>query len=176
MKTVNNLFDKIVDKDNIRLALHNAARGRKDRKTVQKALANEDEFVSQIQLCLNNGGTFLPLFHKAKIINDGIQAKKRIIVCPEFEEHVVQHAIFQVCKPIFISRFYKHSYSSIPGYGGTENMIKYIRHIFKDKNPRNYKYFVKLDIKKFFDNVNPDTVYDVVNYPHLTLSAFEVGA
>ena len=162
MKTINNLLDKIVEEDNIRLALHNAARGRKDRKTVKKALANEDEFVSNIQSWLKSGAWCPPFFHKAKVINDGIQAKKRIIVCPDFDEHVVHHAILQVCKPIFISRFYKHSYSSIPGYGGTENMIKYIRHIFKDKNPRNYKYFVKLDIKKFFDSVNPDTVYDVL--------------
>lgn len=162
MKTVNNLFDKIIDKENLRLAIHNASRGRKHRRDVIDTLNNEDKFIEELYHPLSLGLWWPPLMHNVKVINDGTQAKKREIVCPTFEEHVVHHAILQVCKPVFLSRFYKHSYSSVPGYGGTENMVKYIRSIFRDKNTKNYKYFVKLDIRKFFDSVCPETVYDAL--------------
>lgn len=34
--------------------------------------------------------------HRIKIINDGIQAKKREIVCPDFlNEHVIYHAVIR---------------------------------------------------------------------------------
>ena len=42
MKTVNNLFDKICTKENILLAIHKAARGKRKKRVVQQVLANEE--------------------------------------------------------------------------------------------------------------------------------------
>ena len=34
--------------------------------------------------------------HRIKIINDGVQAKKREIVCPDFlNEHIIYHAVIR---------------------------------------------------------------------------------
>lgn len=163
MKTVNGLFEKIIDKDNIRLALYNASKSRRKQRTVRRALIGEDATVERVYQELSTMTWQPPEYRRITVINDGIQAKKREIVCPSFvREHIVHHAILQVCKPIFIRRFYKHSYSSIPVYGGTENMIKYIRHILYKGKYQDVKYFVKLDIKKFFDSVKPDTVMAVL--------------
>ena len=163
MHTVNGLFEKIIDKGNIKLALYNASRNRRKQRTVRRALIGEKATVERIYRELSTMSWQPPEYRKISLINDGIQAKKREIVCPSFtREHIVHHAILQVCKPIFIKRFYKHSYSSIPVYGGTENMIKYIRHILYKGAYRDVKYFVKLDIKKFFDSVRPEAVMTVL--------------
>ena len=40
--------------------------------------------------------------HNVKVINDGIQQKKREIVCPDFvNEQIIHHAILNICAPIF---------------------------------------------------------------------------
>lgn len=158
MKTINNLFNEIISESNLRLALHNAAKGKRDKCNVKSALLKENEVVAQLHYELKNNLWRPKRIHNIKIINDGVQKKKREIVCPDFiKDQVVHHAIMQVCKPYFINRFYKHSYASVPKYGGLENMVKYIRHAMNDK--KNTKYFVKLDIKQFFNSIKPSTVF-----------------
>ena len=132
MNTVNNLYDKIISKENLKVALTKASRGKRKERKVINALANWQEVIDDLHNQLKNE-TWRPNdIHRIKIINDGVQAKKREIVCPDFlNEHVIYHAVMNVCKPYFINRFYKHSYASIPKYGGVRNAIKYIRHAMK---------------------------------------------
>ena len=157
MKTVNNLFDKICTKENILLAIHKAARGKRKKRVVQQVLANEevvaDKLLEQLQ-----GGTWRPnAIHSVKVINDGIQQKKREIVCPDFvNEQIVHHAILNVCASIFQRRFYKYSCASIPGRG-VEYAVKYIRKAKTDR--KNTKYFAVLDIRKFFNSIKPSKVF-----------------
>ena len=95
--------------------------------------------------------------HAVKVINDGIQLKKREIVCPDFvNEQVVHHAIMNVVAPVLMKRFYQYSCASIPGRG-VEYAIKYIRKAVKDR--KNVKYHVVLDIKQFFNTLRPSKVF-----------------
>ena len=161
MNTVNNLFSKIIDKDNLHAAIHEAAMGKSRKTYVARALHQEDEVVEMLHEKLKNGSWKPTQIHAIKIINDGVSAKKREIVCPAFiNDHVVHHAIMRVCKPYFVSRFYKHSYASVPIYGGLENMVKYIRYTMKDT--KNTKYHVQLDIKQFYNSMKPSKVFHVL--------------
>lgn len=163
MKTVNGLFEKIIDPENIKKGLLEASLGKRHKKDVKYALKYKDEVVKMIHESLSTMQWHPDCVHRIKIINDGVSRKKREIVCPDFvQEHVIHHIIMRQCKEIFLRRFYKHSYASIPGYGGIENMIKYIRHAMKDKHGT--KYFVKLDIKQFYNSINPDTVYEAIKH------------
>ena len=100
MKTINNLFNEIISVSNLRLALHNAAKGKRDKCNVKSALLKEDEVVAQLHYELKNNLWRPKRIHNIKIINDGVQKKKREIVCPDFvKDQVVHHAIMQVCKP-----------------------------------------------------------------------------
>ena len=38
MKRIGNIYNKIIDKDNIKTAIINASRGKKDRKSVKKII------------------------------------------------------------------------------------------------------------------------------------------
>lgn len=54
MKTINNLFNEIISESNLRLALHNAAKGKGDKCNVKSALLKEDEVVAQLHYELKN--------------------------------------------------------------------------------------------------------------------------
>ena len=50
MKTYNHLFEKIIDKDNIRKAVLRAATGKRKKATVRKALSRIDALVEKWHL------------------------------------------------------------------------------------------------------------------------------
>lgn len=160
MNTVNNLFDKICTKENILLAIRKAARGKRKKRVVQQVLTDEEAVADKLLEQLQSGAWRPNAIHSVKVINDGIQQKKREIVCPDFvNEQIVHHAILNICAPIFQRRFYKYSCASIPGRG-VEYAVKYIR---KAKaNKKNTKYFAVLDIRKFFNSIKPSKVFHAI--------------
>jgi RNA-directed DNA polymerase len=157
MNTVNNLFDKIVSKENILAAIHKAAKGKRHKRIVRRVLENPEEVADRLSQALKQGTWRPNAVHNVKIINDGIQQKKREIVCPDFvNEQIVHHAILGICIPIFQRRFYRYSCASIPGRG-VEYALKYIRKAQKDY--KNTKYFAVVDIRKFFNSIRPSKVF-----------------
>lgn len=157
MHTVNNLFEKIVDEENILLAIHKAAKGKRRKRAVRYALSHDMEIAHMLHEKLVDGTWRPNELHTIKVINDGIQMKQREIVCPDFiNEQIVHHAILRVCIPVFQRRFYKYSCASIPGRG-VEYALKYIRKAQKDY--KNTKYFAVLDIRQFFNSIRPSKVF-----------------
>ena len=158
MHTFNNLFDQIVNEHNIRKAILKASLGKRKKRNVKKILDNIDYYVPLVRKMLIEG-TWEPVqIHDTIEINDGIEMKKRTIVCPSFlREQVVHHAIMNVCEPLFRNKFYEYSCGSIKGRGA-ERAKKYISKILR-KYPETTKYVAKLDIKKFFPNVKPSFVF-----------------
>lgn len=150
MKTYDNLYEKIINTENIEKAIKNAVRGkkRKHNKCFQEAKTNPEAYIDK---CIEYIKTYKPFAHREKEIYDGISRKKRIIVVPSFYEQVMHHAIIQVMKPIFMKGMYDHSYASIPNRGthkGKAIIEKWI------KRYKNTKYIFKMDIKKFFDSID----------------------
>ena len=153
MKTYNNLFDKITDPANIEAAIQKAAKGKRAKHSVQRALENPVKIAAEVSEKLK-AGTWQPVpLHNAREINDGIALKKRIIVCPQFiREQIVHHSVMRVCAPLFMRKFYRYSCGSVPGRG-REFAARYIGKELL--NRKRTKYFAKLDVKKFFDNISP---------------------
>jgi len=158
MKTYNHLFEKIIDKENIRKAICRAALGKRKKATVRKALSHIEEVVNKLHESLKNG-TWRPLeVHPTTLINDGVELKKRYIVCPNFiREQCVHHAIMNICEPLFRKKFYQYSCGSVKGRGG-DQARKYLAKILA-KYPNKTRYVAKLDIRKFFHNVKPSYVF-----------------
>ena len=157
-KTYKHTFEQICDAENIRAALHAAAKGKRDKKSVRGALAREDEVVAHIRRILTESIQFLPKIRNGHKVNDGIKAKKRIICHPSFTEQIIDHAIIQIIKPHFMRSFYRWSCGSIPGRG-QESMIKYVAASIR-RNDSGAKYYVKFDVAKCFDTINADAIYD----------------
>lgn len=158
MKTYNHLLEKICDKENVRKALHRAAKGKKQKRSVKYALENEEEVIEKISQELKTLSWMPPKIHTARSRNDGLQLKKRMVVCPEFiREQIVHHAILAVLYPLFIKKFYRHSCGSVKGRGVTCAVLHIAKQL-KGK-PKKTKYVCKMDIRKFFASVRPSFVF-----------------
>lgn len=158
MKTYNNLFEKIVDVENVKKAIRRASLGKRHKISVRRALLNLDDIAQRLSDQLKSG-EWRPLdVHQTTEINDGVELKKRFIVCPRFvQEQCVHHAIMNICEPLFRKKFYTYSCGSVKGHGG-DQARKYIAKITK-KYPAKTKYVAKLDIKKFFANAKPSLIF-----------------
>ena len=161
MKTYNGLFDKIVDEDNIQKAILKASLGKRKKASVRRTLCNISEIAHKLSQELKTD-TWRPVeVHQTTQINDGVELKKRYIVCPNFaSEQCVHHAIMNICEPLFRKKFYQYSCGSVKGHGG-DQAKKYIEKILK-KYPAKTKYVAKLDIKKFFANAKPSFIFHEV--------------
>lgn len=154
MKSYNHLFEEVIKYDNIELAIHNAAKKKTNRPDVADVLAHIDYHIRKVQRILITHSLKLRK-HTEKQINDGFLKKIRTIVKPDFKyEQIIHHALMQVLIPVFMKGMYEYSCGSIPGRGNFHGK-KYIEKIIK-KDPVNTRFILKIDIRKFFQNVNKD--------------------
>lgn len=155
MKTYRNLWDTFISADNIKLAIHDASVGNKNRRTkhkLQKMQENLDYYIPFFQRIVEN---YRNAEHVPVEIYDGISRKKRTIIVPTAIEQVVHHMVVNVLKPIFMKSMYQHSYGSIPGRGGYHGMK-----VMRKWLP--CKYILKMDIRKYFESVNQDKLIDAL--------------
>ncbi len=74
--------------------------------------------------------------------------KERMICAADFRDRVVHHAICKILGPIFEKSFIYDSYACRKNKG-THRAIKRAQFFC-----RQYQYYLKLDIKKFFDSID----------------------
>ena len=154
MKSYNHVFEKIIDPDNLRLAIERSSLGKRDRVDVKNVRSDPDKHVAIIQELLITRKYKIPA-HELVEINDGVRQKKRQIIKPNYKyEQIVHHAIVQALKPVFLRGMYAYSCGSIPGRGAHYGK-KYIERFIRD-NPREIKYCFKMDIRYFFQSVNQE--------------------
>lgn len=148
------MFEKFISDANIELAIKNASRGKRKRKSVKRRLENPN-FKAEIKYYATH---FINRKHNPKQIYDGIQRKKRTIIVPAFDEQVIHHMLINVLKPIFMRGMYQHSYGSIPKRGGLKGkkaIERFIKH-----HSKSCKYVLKTDIKKYFDSIPHDILIE----------------
>lgn len=156
MKSYNHLFEKLISYENLSEAIEKSSLGKRERREVKKVLEHKDEYIKRLQYLLINKKLKIRK-HEAVKINDGITAKIRLIIKPDYVyEQILHHAIVQVLTPIFMRSMYVFSCGSLPGRGGLYGkryLAKYIR-----EHPKKVKYAAKGDISKFFQTVNIERV------------------
>ena len=123
MKSYNHLWENLVSDYNIKLAIYAASHGNMKRRLLTEMKNNPEIYYGKVRSWIED---YKPKTHTPKVINDGISAKKREIIVPTVSEHVVQHAVMQILKPIFMRGMYEHSYASIPQRGCHKGM-KYVK-------------------------------------------------
>lgn len=115
VKRVGNLYDKIADPDNLRLAYLKARRGKLERVQVRDYSANLDRNLEK--LCFSLLGTEalrLGDYHYFMVYDP----KPRMICAASFNERVLHHAVMNVCEPV-LERFANFdSYACRKGKGG----------------------------------------------------------
>ena len=152
LKRAGNIFGKIHDIENIKLAIYNASKGKRKRRRVKVILNNIDYYSWQIKRMLVNQ-TFEPTKSTEKKILDGNNKKTRIIHKPNFyPDQIIHWALMQQIQDVLYKPMYQYSCGSIPKRG-TGYARKTIRK-WLDKDKRNTKYCLKMDVKKYYPSIN----------------------
>lgn len=151
MKREGNIYNKMCDPDLIRQAIINASKRKRKRKNVQRILSNLDAAVKDIRQMLIHG-TFKPSPPRIFTIKDGISQKERLITCPRFyPDQVIHWVIILALQPVFMRGMYKYTCGSVPGRGVHYGKGYIERWMERDR--KNTKYCLKLDIKKFYPSI-----------------------
>lgn len=148
MKRLNNLYEKIYNLDNLILADKKARIGKSKQKDVIKHDLNQVENILKLQKQLIDNKFKTSDYHIFKIY----EGKERIIYkLPYYPDRILHHAIMNILEPIFVSTFISNTFNCIKKRGILGAYQK-INKALKDKE--NTRYCLKLDIKKFYPNIN----------------------
>ena len=104
MKRVGYLYEKVIDKNNIRQAILYAAKGKRKRRNVRKVLNDINFYVEKIYDILKSKSFEPKPYRKVKIM-DGVRKKERIIYKPAFyPDQIIHWALMLQLEPILMKR------------------------------------------------------------------------
>jgi len=143
MKRANNLMPQIATTENIRLAAWKAAKGKRHAREVLNWMTDVDRRVLDIHQQLSSGIVQVGEYRYFTIY----EPKERKICAAAFGEQVMHHSLMNICHPYFEKKQIFDSYASRKGkgtYAAIERAQMYARR---------YPWYLKLDVKKFFDSI-----------------------
>ena len=150
MKRIGNLYEKIYDIENLRLAHKQARRGKSFYTEVKLIDENEDEYLYRLQDMLIHK-TYHTSKHEVFEKKEGKKIRK-IYKLPYFPDRICQWAIIQVIEPYLMRTLTDDTYSALPGRGVERARRKMVRALKTD--PENTVWCLKIDISKYYPNVN----------------------
>ncbi len=157
MKSYNRLIDYALTDECMDIALKKAIEKKTDRPEVKRILKNVEQEKKKLREKIFNHQLELYI-HKARRINDGVSKKERIILEPFFTsdrpEQWLHHIVIETMLPILTKGMYDFTFGSIPNRGlayGKKYVEKFIAN-----NPKDIKYALEIDIRHFYENINPE--------------------
>ena len=144
MKRYNKLFEQIISWQNFRLAFLKASKGKSRSSEVILFTTKLDENLEVLRRGIANQTYSIGEYRQFKIYDP----KERIISVASFKDRVIHHAIINILEPIFEKQFIFHTYACRKGKG-THAAARYVF-----KKARSNNFFLKLDIKKYFDSID----------------------
>lgn len=150
MKRKNNLYEKIYSIENLQKADSIARKGKLNQPGVIKHDKNREDNILKLHEMLK-AKTYKTSEYTTFTI---FEPKERLIFrLPYYPDRITHHAVMNIMEPIFVSTFTKDTYSCIKkrGIHSAANAVKIA---LRDESET--KYCLKLDIKKFYPNVDHD--------------------
>ncbi|MBT3193722.1 MAG: reverse transcriptase [Verrucomicrobia bacterium] len=148
MKRAGNLYDRIADPENLRLAFLKAIRGKRGKADVLKYGASLDANLRLLRDQLLSHAVDVGHYHFFTVQDP----KERVICAASFPERVLHHAIMNVCEPV-LERYAIHdSYACRTGKGMHAAVLR------AQAFTRQYPWYLKLDIRQYFASIDHATV------------------
>lgn len=157
MKRLGNLYDKIIDIDNLKLADEKARKGKLKSYGVIKHDKNRDENILKLQRMLIENKYTTSDYHIFKIYEP---KEREIYQLPYYPDRIVHHAIMNILEPIWVKIFIKNTYSCIKGKG-IHAAVRDLKYALKSDR-ENTKYCLKLDIRKFYPSIDHDILKSLI--------------
>ncbi len=145
------LFDSILDLDNIALGAYKAFRGKNDKREVIEFENNFDANIVRVKKLIQKGEIECK-YHRFIIY----EPKERQIYAASLVDRIIQHSIMNVCHNYFERTFIFDSYASRIGKGIDAAIIR------TQKGTIKFRYFAKLDVRKYFDSINHEVLKSIL--------------
>jgi len=152
MRKIGNLFKQIVQFENLYYSFKMAMKGTGKNKSTTRFFFHLENELILLQKELQNE-TYQPGDYRFFKIYD---PKERLIAVAPFRDRVVHHAIVNILTPVYERCFIYDSYATRPDKG-THIAIKRAQ-----KYVRRWKWYLKSDIEKYFENVNHDILMNIL--------------
>lgn len=148
MKRAGRLLERIVDRDNLRMAVDRALKGKRDRADAREFTARLETNLGQMAQQISAGE-----FPLGRCVQFTIyDPKERLITAPCFAERVLHHAIMNVCEPWFERLLIDDTFACRRGKGRTATLHRAMHF------SRRFPVLLKLDIRKYFDSISHDVL------------------
>lgn len=156
MKSIGNIWDNITDIENIRIAHHQARKGKSSYQSVQTVNRSESKHIRHLQYLLKSG-TYKTSEYDVEIRMCG--SKERVLhKLPYYPDRVAHHAFLNQVASTWSKRFIRDTFQSIKGRGPSDCLQRVLIGV-REYKP---KYAIKLDIVKYYPSLtneitaNPD--------------------
>ncbi|MGL5963190.1 MAG: RNA-directed DNA polymerase, partial [Fusobacteriaceae bacterium] len=150
-------FEKIINGGNLLTAHNKASRGKHHYTSVKEVDDNLEEKLDELKGILVNGYELNKSDYIHEVIND--KGKERdLYKLPYYPHRVIQWAIMNVVMGDFMKNFTSDTYASIKGRGIHLAVKKMKKELSTDREGT--KYCLKIDIKKFYPNINNGILYE----------------
>ncbi len=160
MKSYNGLFADMVELEEIKSSILEAAREKTGRPEVKRALADTDGKAQELQEKFIKEEWYPPKHAKSRLC-EGSHKKTRMIVKPRWDdEQIVHHVLMRQFRKIVEPRLYRYACGSLKGRGPhfAKRTIKRWRDGYKGAR----FYVAELDIKGFYDNVDTEILKSMI--------------
>lgn len=148
MKRIGNLIPLISDPDNLRLAFWKARKGREYSYEVQLYRQHLHVNLQGLATDIRSGKVRVGDYRYFRIFDP----KEREICACVFGEHVLHHALMNVCHEYFERKQIVDSYASRPGKG-THAALARAQYF-----SRRFAWYLKLDVRKFFASIHHEVL------------------
>lgn len=135
--------------DNLSEAFLRAVRGKAGKRYVRRFRACLHENLQQMGCELEEGTFRFGDYHFFCIYDP----KPRTICAASFRERVAFHAMMRICHPVFDNYQISDSYASRVGKGTYKALERSVQFC------RRYRWFLKLDVCKYFDSIDHEVLY-----------------
>ena len=156
MKRYNNLFEQIISEENMHLAYFKTRKGKRSSHSYLDFKEYAMLHLRELREELEAG-----MYHVSKYRDFYIyDPKKRLISALPFRDRVVQHALNNVLEPIFDASFLPYTFACRPGKGTHAG----VKHIQSSIRKYGSKYFLKIDLQKYFPSTWRPGLYKKVDH------------
>ncbi len=138
------VYAKIYDWENLRLAHHKASRGKRGKRAAAVFEYNLADRLLELEQELSTR-TYQPGAYHSFYIHE---PKRRLISAAPFRDRVVHHALCNVTEPIFERSFIHDSYANRVGKGTHRALDR------AQAFARRFRYVLQCDVEQFFPAID----------------------
>jgi len=157
MKRYGNLFEQVVDIDNIERAYLAARVGKRHYREVKMIENDRYRYLFRLRDLIVTGkyrNSDYVIFQRWS----GHKLRD-IYKLPFYPDRIAHHAIVQVLQPIWMKLLIRDTFSTIPGRGIHDGFNR-LKEALRDKEGT--RYCLKFDVQKFYPSVNHDILKSII--------------